>query len=643
MGSRLASFGWCRTLLIASVVGMALAAPARATTADRFYLGGIDYPHPLAWPGRMTTGPDGAVWFITLSGVGRMSPDGQVSRFATGRDFTDLAAGPDGNLWLSDDENRRIVSLSPTGSMREFRTPRGTLGPIAAGPDGAMWFARDVPGPPIDGHIGRITPDGRISEVATVPEQEVSDLVTGPDGNVWFTASLTLGKVTPSGKVTLLRNLVDIQSRWFRSSIVVGGDGRLWAAGLVERRLVAATTDGRVTLMRAPPDSDALVPHPDGTMWVNGKGPLTRVDASGRVVQRVSDPFGVATGCRRSERINSFTGGIAVDRTGQLWAADFNHSSLMRVTSALGTPPSPLAPVLSNRGLHRRPFAVAAASDALWVATDRALVRIGADRQPTLERRIPRGRHVLDLSVARDGTVWFTEWPARIGRLMPSGRLRRYGHGLPRRASLGGLALAADGTVWFTGRRFIGRLSRGGRIRLFRRGLLRRSELLDITRGPRGTMWFTDQKDRVGRVTRRGQIKTYRVRRRSNPVSIVAGSDGNLWFTMFRGRIGRITPGGRIRDFRVGQQPTAITSGSDGALWFTTGSADASDETLSGLGRITPTGRVRRFYVRPTCSTSPFGIASGPDGGIWFTEGHGPIGLARMDPSVATGPARPKP
>src|SRR5438034_10579201 len=65
-----------------------------------------------------------------------------------------IAAGPDGNLWFTDDGLNKIGRITTAGAITEYLVPTACSGPtgIAAGPDGNLWFTE------ADGKkIGRIT------------------------------------------------------------------------------------------------------------------------------------------------------------------------------------------------------------------------------------------------------------------------------------------------------------------------------------------------------------------------------------------------------------------------------------------------------------------------------------------------------
>jgi streptogramin lyase len=65
---------------------------------------------------------------------------------------------------------------------------------IAAGPDGALWFTEQN-----GDRIGRITTAGRLTETAVpTPGSFASGIAAGPDGGMWFTEQGTdkIGRVT---------------------------------------------------------------------------------------------------------------------------------------------------------------------------------------------------------------------------------------------------------------------------------------------------------------------------------------------------------------------------------------------------------------------------------------------------------------
>ncbi len=151
----------------------------------------------------------GIAWFTTH----QAPPAGRITVFPvpTASNFpTEITAGPDGNLWFTEKGSQKnegkIGRITPTGSITEFPLPTSCGGSISgcdprsitAGPDGNLWFTEEF-----GNQIGRISPDGTITEFPTTPTviQTPEGITAGPDGNLWFT-DLTgdnIGRIT-SGK-----------------------------------------------------------------------------------------------------------------------------------------------------------------------------------------------------------------------------------------------------------------------------------------------------------------------------------------------------------------------------------------------------------------------------------------------------------
>ena len=143
-------------------------------------------------------GGDGAIARVTKAGVVTEFPVPTVG------DPTDIAAGPDGNLWYVDPAANVIGRITTGGSITEFTTGLHAAAQptaITKGPDGALWFTEKG-----TGRIGRISTGGTITEFTSglSGSDEPADIVTGPDGNLWFTLNADpggIGRITPAGDV----------------------------------------------------------------------------------------------------------------------------------------------------------------------------------------------------------------------------------------------------------------------------------------------------------------------------------------------------------------------------------------------------------------------------------------------------------
>ena len=152
------------------------------------------------------SGPDGALWFLEGTKVGRVTTSGAFTEYPVpptpGRVYpgilSELTVGPDGNLWLTITSPNSIARITPTGVVTNFPiTATGTLGGITKGADGNLWFTEAQAG-----KIGRITPAGQLLPELSVPSSMSLPLgiTTGPDGALWFTetnVTAAIGRIAP--------------------------------------------------------------------------------------------------------------------------------------------------------------------------------------------------------------------------------------------------------------------------------------------------------------------------------------------------------------------------------------------------------------------------------------------------------------
>jgi len=149
--------------------------------------------------------------------------------------------------------------------------PPAFLGPITAGPDGNMWFTETE-----ERRIGRITPTGQVSafpvpRVAGPP----SAITRGPDGSLWFTVAFGIGRIMVGGNITFFRLPHDTQPG---ASIIGGPDGNLWFTTARGDGIVRMTVAGRLRTFHVP-EATSLAPGRDGNLWFTE----TRGDAIGRM------------------------------------------------------------------------------------------------------------------------------------------------------------------------------------------------------------------------------------------------------------------------------------------------------------------------------------------------------------------------
>lgn len=194
---------------------------------------------PGASPEGITTGPDGNIWFTEAGAgrIGRMTTAGELVEYSLSNPQSNpngIVAGPDGNVWfLETGRNPAIAKITMSGNITEYRAvglDEYYLASITAGPDGNVWFSRwQNSGSPLQGAIGRITPNGEITTFPLPKGSRAGGIATGPDKNIWFTDpdGGTVGRMSTSGALRKFPLPRRDAHPW---GITTGADGRMWFA-----------------------------------------------------------------------------------------------------------------------------------------------------------------------------------------------------------------------------------------------------------------------------------------------------------------------------------------------------------------------------------------------------------------------------
>ncbi len=335
-------------------------------------------------------------------------------------------------------------ALTSTGTITEFTIPTPLSYPlgIAAGPDGNLWFTETQ-------KIGRITPAGVITEfplpvlwLGSGPNK----ITAGPDGNLWFTetAGSGIGKITTSGVISEY-GLPDGSAN--PTGITIGPDGYIWFAES---------------------------PCPGGCNATFGSltgEAIGRITLSGAVSEFTTTPD--------PSIFNSYVLGITSGADGNLWFTEGGNSAIGRITPAGVVTDFPV-PDQGNQG------------------------------------------HVVGVTQGPDGNVWFVVGGIGCGDLSPQ------------------CNPAANP---------VGKITPAGVVTEF--PLPDNGGLTAIVTGPDGNLWFTDANEvqgqfgKIGRITTAGVIKEFPLPTpNSLPIAIASGADGNIWFVeSLNNKIGRITVG----------------------------------------------------------------------------------------------------
>jgi streptogramin lyase len=278
----------------------------RVTPGDPPTIESFDLPQAPATftnPDWITVGPDGNIWFTAsvnnAGGVGKLSPANPAAAQGFGgfgiSDVRGIAAGFDGNLWVMDSGNGRIVRVNPATGLSindDVNFPSFTSGRgIARGPDGNMWAASFG-----TAELARIPPNG-----GTPTEFDAGgnawSVVAGPDGNIWYTVpDAGVGQMNPATGGKTVFPPSDPAGDLF--GIAVGADGALWAARAVANDIARVTTSGSFSFfpaLTAAARPEYIAAGPANTLWFTEKdgekiGRISGLDIPGGGGQPGGDP-----------------------------------------------------------------------------------------------------------------------------------------------------------------------------------------------------------------------------------------------------------------------------------------------------------------------------------------------------------------
>ncbi|HVA28769.1 MAG TPA: hypothetical protein VNF68_11350 [Candidatus Baltobacteraceae bacterium] len=181
----------------------------------------------------IATGSDQKVYFDVACPqgdlVGIYDPTAGTQTFATiGGSVTTLATGPDGNVWYADDTDKIIGKITSDGQITRYSAMPQAQG-LAAGPDGKLWYTAYG-----NFGFGSITTLGKVTNYPFDQSYSsgVGSIVEGPDANLWFAATSTMNRTTTTGVLSRFQTGYGSGSYPPQVStyhtIAVGSDGNLW-------------------------------------------------------------------------------------------------------------------------------------------------------------------------------------------------------------------------------------------------------------------------------------------------------------------------------------------------------------------------------------------------------------------------------
>jgi virginiamycin B lyase len=336
----------------------------------------------------------------------------------------------------------------------------------------------------------------------------------------------------------LLATMLAVAPAWGRSlgsvesGITAGPDGNLWAAwrnggpGLYKVSVAGAISEVGLGYPLGP-----LAPGSDGNLWADVGGSsyggfggypgLARIAPAGQ--EAFFPPPEGAVNAFRYE-----AGGMALGPDGNIWFTPDDVSGTgeqIRVTRITPTGqitefpvPLSLVPGLSSASQYElAPREIAAGGGALWMLTERGIVKVAPDGQMSLLPVPPTGAFHEGLGYGPDGNLWATydtraTNSLQIRRITPQGAVSaipvpglHVGGGYPRTV---GITSGPDGNLWLADGQRILRMTPAGAISEFPSGLPPGVMAEAITAGPDGNIWFTGGWA-IGRITLAGSVTTF--------------------------------------------------------------------------------------------------------------------------------------
>jgi hypothetical protein len=144
--------------------------------------------------------------------------------------------------------------MTTGGVITEFSIPTTGSNPrgITAGPDGNLWFTEEF-----GNKIGRITPDGVITEFPIpTPGSRPVGIATGPDGNIWFTEA-TANKI---GRLSLhSAPAIDLRILPVVGS-TAGAGGSFFKTSVQVHNSTSSSIAGRITFLRSGASGNGSAP-----------------------------------------------------------------------------------------------------------------------------------------------------------------------------------------------------------------------------------------------------------------------------------------------------------------------------------------------------------------------------------------------
>ena len=257
--------------------------------------------------------------------------------------------------------------------------------------------------------------------------------------------------------------------------------------------------------------------------------------------------------------------GVALDPDGaSVWVLGTGNNTVLHVMPD-GTAVAYQLPVVGDLGIQLS----VARDGTVWIPEKyRSAVVALAAGVSARECALPRkGSEAEATSVASDGSVWISEAHGTAIAHLTGSRFAEYPTGVE-----GAEVLASpDGGAWFSvhGAPFLGRITANGDVQRIPIG--GSGTALGLIQTADGAVWVADfGGDRLVRVGTDGSVSDWKTIAGAKPQSPAVGPGGSVWFTESGKNHLAVVRGSKVVDvFQTGDWPDHMVTTADGWAWFT--------------------------------------------------------------------------
>lgn len=265
-------------VLLTGCAGTPAATPALRQTSEAVVLGAGTWRFfPInGYLEGLVRAKNGNLWaaaaaYPTIHSLSRITPDGRVTTHTIAVYPQELAIDESGNFWSTTARNEEQIAEIRRRHFRSktFALSSDAYGAIIAGRDGDIWFTESFA-------VGKITMSGVLTEYVT-PEIGGESGMAWAARKVWFFLTSGLASIdSKNGALTTYNTPYEAN----QGAMVAASDGAIWFFGEAQRRQVLVRFDPALNEASAyelpedfgvPSTPGNLIQTSDGALWIGAQ------------------------------------------------------------------------------------------------------------------------------------------------------------------------------------------------------------------------------------------------------------------------------------------------------------------------------------------------------------------------------------